>query len=185
VMFGFVLMAINTWQLSQLSLTTDFGTLRVLLALRGLALGCTMTPTQLTALAAAPRELQTNASSLVTAMRSVWQSFGIAMLATVVQTQTTVHSAVLAWQVRPDTSQGQFLAQMAAGLQQQAPLSEAAANATAVALMLGQVAQQAAVMAFADAYRVSFAAALVAFLLSLLLPGRLGNHVEPSAMAGH
>jgi predicted MFS family arabinose efflux permease len=35
VMFGFVLMAINTWQLSQLTLTTDFGTLRWLLALRG------------------------------------------------------------------------------------------------------------------------------------------------------
>jgi hypothetical protein len=42
-------------------------------------------------------------------MRSVWQSFGIALLATVVQTQTVVHTAVLGWQVRPDTTQGQFL----------------------------------------------------------------------------
>jgi EmrB/QacA subfamily drug resistance transporter len=185
VMVGFVLMAINTWQLSQLTLTTDFGTLRWLLAIRGLALGCTMSPTQLTALAAAPRELQTNASSLVTAMRSVWQSFGIALLATVVQTQTTVHTAVLGWQVRPDTTQGQFLAQVGAGLQHQASLSEPAANAAAVTLMFGQVFQQASVMAFADAYRISFAAAMVAFFLSLLLPGRLASHVDSTAMAGH
>jgi DHA2 family multidrug resistance protein len=185
VMFGFVLMAINTWQLSQLTLTTDFGTLRLLLAIRGLALGCTLQPTTLTALAAAPAELQTNASSVVTAMRSVWQSFGIALLATVVQTQTTVHTVVLGWQVRPDTSQGQFLAQIGALLQQHALLSEPAATGMAVAAVLRQVVQEAAVMAFADAYRISFAAAIVAFLLSLLLPGRGGHRVEPTALAGH
>jgi DHA2 family multidrug resistance protein len=172
VLFGFVLMAINTWQLSQLSLTTDFGTLRWLLAIRGLALGCTMQPTTLTALAAVPSELQTNASSLVTAMRSIWQSFGIALLATIVQTQSVVHTAVLGWQVRPDTTQGEFLAQIAIGLQQQAVMSAPAAGAMAVAVVLHQVVQQAAVMAFADAYRVSFAAAIVAFFLAFLLPGR-------------
>src|SRR5207237_4953578 len=112
VMFGFVLMAINTWQLSQLTLETDFGTLRWLLALRGLALGCTMQPTTLTALAAVPPELRTNASSVVTAMRSVWQSFGIALLATVVQTNSVVHATTLGWQIRPDTTQGAFLSQL-------------------------------------------------------------------------
>jgi DHA2 family multidrug resistance protein len=172
VMFGFVLMAINTWQLSQLSLTTDFGTLRWLLAVRGLALGCTMQPTTLTALAAVPSELQTNASSLVTAMRSIWQSFGIAMLATVVQTQSVVHAAVLSWQVRADTSQGQFLAQIARDFQQHSGLGYPAACAGAVVVLLQQVAQQAAVLAFADAYRISFFAAIVAFFLSFLLPGR-------------
>ena len=184
VMFGFVLMAINTWQLSQLTLTTDFGTLRWLLAIRGLALGCTMQPTTLTALAAAPVDVRTNASSLVTAMRSVWQSFGIALLATLVQTQTVVHSAVLGWQVRPDTTQGQFLVTIGAGLQQATQASEPAANAMALAIVLGQVAQQAAVLAFADAYRVSFVASIVAFLLSLLLPGRSATRIDPAEMMG-
>jgi DHA2 family multidrug resistance protein len=186
VMFGFVLMAINTWQLSQLSLTTDFGTLRWLLAIRGLALGCTMQPTTLTALAAAPTELRTNATSLVTAMRSVWQSFGIALLATVVQTQTVVHTTVLGWQVRPDTTQGQFLAQLGAGVQQHTDLPAAASNAMAMAIVLGQIVQQGAVLAFADAYRISFVAAVVAFFLSLLLPGRGATQMDPSAvMGGH
>ena len=96
-----------------------------------------MQPTTLTALAAVPPELRTNATSLVTAMRGVWQSFGVAMLATLVQTQTLVHSAVLGWQVRPDTSQGQFLAQIGASLQQQAGMSGAAANVAAAALIMG------------------------------------------------
>jgi EmrB/QacA subfamily drug resistance transporter len=184
VMLGFLLMAINTWQLSQLSLTTDFGTLRWLLAIRGLALGCTMQPTTLTALAAAPVELRTNASSLVTAMRSVWQSFGIALLATVVQTQTVVHTAVLGWQVRPDTTQGQFLVTIGASLQQLASVSQPAANTMAVAMVVAQVAQQAAVLAFADAYRISFVASIVALVLSLLLPGGRATRIDAAEMMG-
>ena len=94
------------------------------MAIRGLALGCTMQPTTLTALAAVPAELQTNASSLVTAMRSIWQSFGIAMLATVVQTQSGVHAAVLGF-VHPITGEAlrfvsplpEDLARLQAGLE--------------------------------------------------------------------
>jgi DHA2 family multidrug resistance protein len=184
VMFGFILMAVNTFQLSQITLSTDFGTLRWLLVLRGPALGCTMQPTTLTALAAVPTELRTSATSLVTAMRSVWQSFGVAMLSTVVQTQTLNHTQVLGWQVRPDTTQGQFLGQIVTLLQQQAGLTQLGANATAVALVLGQISQQAAVLAFGDAYRLSFAAALFAFCLSLVLPGR-PVRADPTAALGH
>jgi MFS transporter, DHA2 family, multidrug resistance protein len=184
VMFGFILMAVNTYQLSQITLTTDYGTLRWLLVLRGLALGCTMQPTTLTALAAVPPELRTNATSLVTAMRSVWQSFGVAMLSTVVQTQSVAHAQVLGWQVRPDTSEGQFLEQVVAMLQQNAGLSQVGANATAVALMLSQIGQQAAVLAFGDAYRISFAAAIVAFCMAIVLPGR-GVKADPAAAMGH
>jgi hypothetical protein len=68
-----------------------------------------MQPTMLTALAAAPAHLRTNASSLLTAMRNVWQSFGVAVLATIVQTRTTVHTTQLAWQIRPDSPPGQAL----------------------------------------------------------------------------
>jgi ABC-type antimicrobial peptide transport system permease subunit len=50
--------------------------------------------------------------------------------------------------------------------------------------MLGQIAQQAAVMAFADAYRISFVAAIVAFFLSLLLPGRAATRMDPMAALG-
>jgi hypothetical protein len=82
-----------------------------------------------------------------------------------------VHTAALGWQVRADSSQGQFLAQIGLDLQKHTSLSEPAATAVALVVVLQQVTQQAAVLAFADAYRISFVAAIVAFVLSFLLPG--------------
>jgi hypothetical protein len=82
---------------------------------------------------------------------------------------------------------GQFLGQLTASLQQNASLPTGSANVMAVQIMLGQITQQAAVLAFGDAYRVTFVAALLAFCLGWLLPGRraAAPGAEPMAMAGH
>ena len=58
-------------------------------------------------------------------------------------------------------------------LQPTAGLSSGAGDMTAVSLMLSRVGQQGAVLAFGDAYRITFVAAGVAFLLATLLPGRM------------
>jgi DHA2 family multidrug resistance protein len=181
-MFGFALLAINTWQMSQITLTTSFDTLKWLLVIRGLALGCTMQPTQLSAMAVVPPQLRTNASSLNNAMRNVFQSFGVALLSTVVTTQTIVHTVTLSWQVRADTMQGQAMPQLSAMLQQMDGLSSAAANLAATAMMFQAVSQQAAVLAFGDAYRITFYAAVIAFFLATMLPGKIKS--DPAAMAG-
>jgi DHA2 family multidrug resistance protein len=183
VMFGFVLLAINTYQLTELTLTTSFGWLRFLLVIRGLALGCALQPTQLTAMSAVPPQMRTAASSLNNAMRNIFQSFGIAALATIVQTQSVVHTSVLSWQVRGDTAQGTLVTQAAAFLQQQG-LPAASAGAAAVALVLGQIRQQATVLAFGDAYRVTFFASLAAFCLAAMLPGHSFIHKAPTGVAG-
>lgn len=178
-MFGFALLAFNTFQLSQITLATSFDTLKLLLVVRGLALGCTMQPTQLSAMSVVPPQLQTSASSLITAMRNVFQSFGVAMLSTVVTTQTVVHSTVLSWNVRPDTVPGQTLPQLSATLQQTAGLSSSVGDIAAAVLMLNQIGKQGAVLAFGDAYRITFFAAVAAFFLAVLLPGRI--KAEPGA----
>jgi hypothetical protein len=51
-------------------------------------------------------------------------------------------------------------------------------------MVLGQVLQQAAVLAFADAYRISFFAAIFAFFLSFLLPGRGAPRASSTAIMG-
>jgi DHA2 family multidrug resistance protein len=181
-MFGFALLAFNTWQLSQITLTTSFDELKLLLVVRGLALGCTMQPTQLSAMAVVPATLRTNASSLNNAMRNVFQSFGVALLSTVVTTQTTVHTTLLTWEVRPDTLQGQALPQLSMTLQQSTGLSGAEAHVAAMMVLLQHIVQQAAVLAFGDAYRITFLAAVAAFLLASLLPGRI--KADPTAFAG-
>jgi MFS transporter, DHA2 family, multidrug resistance protein len=183
VLFGFLLLAFNTWQMAHLTLDTTFGELRWLLIVRGLALGFSLQPTQLVAMGAAPPRLRTNASSLNTAMRGVFQSFGVAMLSTVVQTQTAVHTTMLSWQVQPDNMQGAFLGAVVGKLQA-AGLSAGAAQAAAVQAILGQVSRQGAVLGFADAYGITFIAALAAIAVAFLLPGRGQIHVDPSALAG-
>jgi hypothetical protein len=105
-------------------------------------------------------------------MRNVFQSFGIALLSTIVQTQTTVHTRVLEWNVRPDTMPGQFLEQLTIHLQLSNNLPDPTATVAAMQIMLGQITQQAAVLAFGDAYRVTFFAAVLAFFLGMLLPGK-------------
>lgn len=171
---GFILLAINTWNFAHLTLDTSYGELRLLLILRGAALGCTMQSSQLVALNAVPRKFLTNASSLNTAMRNVFQSFGIGLLGTIVQTQTATHTALLSQGVTATSPGGGLMQQAAAGMMHATPgLSATAAQAQAGMFMFAQVQQQAAVLGFGDAYRVTFYAALLAIALSVFLPGRL------------
>jgi MFS transporter, DHA2 family, multidrug resistance protein len=171
--FGFILLAVNTWNLAHLTLDTDYSTLRLLLIIRGAALGCTMQSAQLVALASVPPRFLTNASSLNTAMRNIFQSFGVGILGVLVQTQTVAHTATLSQQVTATSQGGLFIQRAAAGLLQATPgMSQAAAMAEASSIMLGQVAREASVLAFGDAYRFTFFTALVAIALSLFLPSR-------------
>ncbi|MHB8620223.1 MAG: DHA2 family efflux MFS transporter permease subunit [Chloroflexota bacterium] len=184
VLVGFSLLAFNTWQMAQLTLDTTFGTLRWLLVIRGLSLGCTMQPTQLVALGVVPGRLRTNASSLNTAMRGVFQSFGVAMLSTVVQTRSIVHTTRLAWQVQAGTPPGMLLSQLAASLRS-AGLSAAAARPAAAQMLLGQISREGTTLGFADAYGVTFIAALLAIAVAFLLPGRGALKADPVAMPSH
>lgn len=171
VMGGFALLAFNTWEMSHITLNTTYDTLRGLVAVRGLALGAALQPTQLVALGVVPEELRTAASSLNNAMRSIFQSFGIGMLSTVVQTQTQVHAALLGWQVSPAT-----VARVATDLQ-----AHGVAPSLAPTEILASVLRQSAVLAFGDAYRITFFAALAAIAVATLLPGRGEITVDPTA----
>ncbi len=88
VVSGFGLLVLNTWQLSSLTLDTSYGYLVFLLILRGVALGLALQPTLLAALSGiGPRALP-RASSLVNSSRLIFQSLGVALLATILQTTT-------------------------------------------------------------------------------------------------
>jgi len=184
VAFGFMLLAINTYALSHLTLDTSYSTLRYLLLIRGAALGCALQPTQLVALAVVPNRLLTNASALNNAMRNIFQSLGVALLGTIVQTQAKTHTAILSQQVTASSAPGHFLNQIATLIQLHSGVGMVAAQSTALMFILGQIQQQATVLAFGDAYRFTFFTALLAIMLSFLLPGRGQVRVDPSLMSG-
>ncbi|GHO80877.1 MFS transporter [Ktedonobacter sp. SOSP1-85] len=96
---GLVFMGLSTWQLALITPTTSYTWFLLILALRGLGLGCLLQPLTVSALAKVPQSQYAQASSLNTVIRFVFTSLGIAILATVVQSRATVYTSDLAHQV--------------------------------------------------------------------------------------
>lgn len=170
VAFGFGVLIINTWQLSQIRADTSIEWIIFLLALRGLALGATVQTTFITALSVVPMKQIALGSSLTNATRNVVQSIGVAILAT-----------VLASTLSPQISdlQNQFLDMpRPAGAQ---PIALCGAPQIAMANLPVQLPPNATqlltqacdenVAGFERAYTVTFYAAFVALALGLMLPG--------------
>jgi EmrB/QacA subfamily drug resistance transporter len=97
---GLVLMSLSTWQLAQIQLSTSYTWLLLILAIRGLGLGCLLQPLTVSALSRVPRAQYTQASSLNTVTRFTFTSLGIAVLATLVQSRASVHITALVHQLR-------------------------------------------------------------------------------------
>ena len=158
---GLLLLAFVTWQLTSLSLYTPYWWLQVLFILRGFALGVIIQPLSVSALSdIRPRQFA-QASSLYTVLRFVSTSLGIAILATLVQTQAKVHYSHLAEQVTPRSP----LAHILAGLQalfQSHGAGVVAAHSAAVQQVIRLVQRQGYMLALCDAFWVSLIVTLIA-----------------------
>ena len=177
VMVGFTLLALNTWQLSQIEATTPISWLLFLLALRGAALGMTVQTTFATALAAVPRPLLPRGSSLINGSRFLVQSIGVAILATVL-------ASALSPQVQrfQQQFQEQIVQQVGApqhfgicetpGIptDQNIPAGVPAANRPQVQQQL-QTACSEYLAGFENTYRLTFYFALLAIIIGAFMPG--------------
>ncbi|MFL5805666.1 MAG: DHA2 family efflux MFS transporter permease subunit [Roseiflexaceae bacterium] len=177
VMVGFTLLALNTWQLSQIEATTPISWLLFLLALRGAALGMTVQTTFATALAAVPRPLLPRGSSLINGSRFLVQSIGVAILATVL-------ASALSPQVQ--RFQQQFQEQIVQHVgapqhfgicetpgiptDQNIPAGVPAANRPQVQQQL-QTACSEYLAGFENTYRLTFYFALLAIIIGAFMPG--------------
>jgi EmrB/QacA subfamily drug resistance transporter len=82
VVSGFALLTYNTWQLAHLGPATSLRFLAVLMVVRGFALGLTVQTPFTAALADVGHDALPRATSLVSSTRYLVQSYGIALLAT-------------------------------------------------------------------------------------------------------
>jgi EmrB/QacA subfamily drug resistance transporter len=176
VMLGFSVLAINTWQLSQIEGDTPIGWLMFLLALRGAALGLTVQTTFATALAAVPRPLLPRGSSLINGTRFLVQSIGVAVLATVL-------ASALSPQVKDLQRQFQEQAQQASASQRfglcETPGVPADQNVppgvpSFAATQARQGIQRACgeyLLGFERTYRLTFYFALLALAIGAFMPG--------------
>ncbi|HEU5382637.1 MAG TPA: DHA2 family efflux MFS transporter permease subunit [Ktedonobacteraceae bacterium] len=151
---GLIVLGIATWQLSFLDLHTSYSWFQFLLILRGLALGLTVQPLTVAMMSEVhPRQLA-QASALSTVSRSVASSLGIAVLATLVQSQTAVHYGHLAEQVTPFSKLGGLLLAVQAYFVAHGA-SITAASTAALQLVARFVQGEAFILAMQDAFRLT------------------------------
>lgn len=169
---GSLLLAINTWGFAHLTLDASYNEIMVLVAIRGVALGLTLQTTLTVALTGLKPAQLPRASSLLNATRNVFQSFGIAMLGTIVTHQlTTYQDAARSDLQNAATALGQRFLQLVQVLQMRG-LPAAAAQKAAAGQLLGSLVPQQFMQSINDAYLVTFWLALVVAVLALTLPGR-------------
>ncbi len=177
VAFGFGILILNTWQLSQIKADTPISWIMFLLALRGLAFGATIQTTFVTALSAVPLPEIAQGSSLTNATRQVVQAIGVAILATVLASTLSPQISALQQQflnAPPQMGVAPLaICQPAAGKPVAAgimPADPASNFPPQVASLLGEACRE-NIAGFEHAYRITFFSAILAFLVGLLLPG--------------
>lgn len=167
---GLIILGIATWQLTYISLYSSYGWIQLMLILRGLALGLTVQPLTVATLSEiSPRDLA-QASSLSTVNRAVSSSLGIAIIATLVQTQSQIHYGHLAELVTPGSALGQLVPRLQALFVARGADVNAAYNA-ALQLIAGLVKRQAFILAIQDAFILTIFFIGAAIIATLFVRG--------------
>ncbi len=151
---GLLILALATWQLTFISISSSYGWLQLMFVLRGIALGLTVQPLTVAMMSEISQRQLAQASSLSTVNRAVASSFGIALLATVVQTQSQIHFGHLAEQVTLYSPLGELVPRIQALLVARGA-DTATAYTAALQLIARFVQREAFVLGIQDALRLT------------------------------
>jgi EmrB/QacA subfamily drug resistance transporter len=168
---GLFVLAIATWQLTYIDLYSSYGWLQLMLVLRGIALGASIQPLTVATLSEIrPRDLA-QASSISTVNRAVSSSLGIAILATLVQTQSIIHYGHLAELVTANSPLGRIIPFIQAYYISQGASASAAYQA-AIRLISLFVQREAYILAIQDAFRFTIAIVVLAIIATFFVRNR-------------
>jgi DHA2 family multidrug resistance protein len=183
---GFVILCINTWQLSLLEADTPINTIIFLLLLRGVAVGLTLQTSFVTALSSIHLDILPRGSSLLNSTRFVVQAVAVATLATILVSfvspevkalqeraqgtqaaaSTTPFGICSTPGVPPEDNLPPGTSESLASL----PPKAAQAAEAKILEVLGVACDQ-YMQGFQSAYRVTLYASLGALVLAVFLPG--------------
>ena len=165
---GLLILALATWQLTLVTTYSPYWWIQVMFILRGLALGLTIQPLTVAMMAEVRPQQLAQASSLNTVGRAVSSSLGIAIIATLVQTQTAIHFGHLAEQVTASSPIGRLLPQLEAYFVAHGA-SMQAARTTALQLIAGLLQRQSFVLALHDALILTLFVIALAIIATLFV----------------
>ncbi len=157
---GLLLLVFTNWRFTFLDTHIPYLDFQFLLVLRGIGIGLALQPLMLASLSEIPPHQLSGASSLNTALRFIGSSLTIAIIATMLQTQTKVHYSHLAELVTPGSRTGQLIQ----GLQALLISKGAAINTaytSALSVISGQLRLQSYVLAMIDVFWLSLVLAAI------------------------
>ena len=168
---GLLIAAFSFWELSFLSLYTPYSWFQVLLVLRGLGIGLVAQPLIVAALSEIPPRQLAQASAINSVVRSVASSLAVAILATIIQTQSKVHYSHLVEQVTQNSPLGRLLPRLQAlFVSRGADLN--AAKAASYREVAGLLQRQGYALAIQDGFLISVGIILIAIIAVFFIRGR-------------
>jgi EmrB/QacA subfamily drug resistance transporter len=168
---GLACLAIALWLFSSVGADTPYGTIQIWLIIRSLALGFCFQPLYVSAFSEIKSARLPQATAVSTTVRFVVSSLAVAIMATLVQTETAIHYTHLAEQVTPFSSLGKLVPLIQAYfLQHGAPVAEAYSSALQVISEYIQL--QATVLAMQDAFRISLVLTVIAIIAAFFVRSR-------------
>ncbi len=168
---GLVILAVALWLLTSLNLYIPYGQLQLVLILRSFGIGLCMQSLIVSALAQIKPQQLAQASSVNTTLRFVGSSLAVAVIATLVQTQNTIHYYHLAALVTPTSPLGQLVPRLQALFMTQGA-STGPAYSAALQLISGELQLQSYTLAIQDAFRVSVGLTIVAIVAAFFVNAR-------------
>jgi EmrB/QacA subfamily drug resistance transporter len=181
MIFGLLLLAIATWMYVTLDVDTPDHIVVIALIIRGASMGFVFMPLQTAMMNRVPLQKISRGSSLTSAIRQLFASFGVAVVTTVLIGRQTFHQSLLAERLSTDSPMVQHMMGAVNAIAAQHGWSAAQAKQFLVSSLSGQVAQRASVMSFDDAFLFLTIMCLVALIPSFFL-GR--GRVQPAGAPG-
>lgn len=168
---GLFLLALANWQLAYTTLYTPYANLQFWLIVRGLGLGACIQPLTVSALSTIRPRMLTQASTSNSVLRFIASSLGVALLATLVQTQTKIHYSHLAETVTPASPLGQLVARLQAAFTLRGADPNLAHNA-AIQYIIQFVRLQGYMLAIQDAFWLTLAFTGIALVATFFVRSR-------------
>jgi EmrB/QacA subfamily drug resistance transporter len=168
---GLVALALALWLFSFLGAYTPYGTMQIWLIIRSFALGFCFQPLYVSALSEIQPARLPQATAVSTTVRFVVSSLAVAIMATLIQSETSLHYAHLAEQVTSFSPLGKLVPNLQAlFISHGAPVS--IAYATALQVISGLVHLQASILAMQDAFRISLLLTVLAIIAACFVRSR-------------
>lgn len=175
---GLIILSIALWLFTALGPNTPYATLQFWLIIRSFALGFCFQPLSVSALSEIRPRLLGQATAVNTTLRFVISSLAVAVIATLVQTQTTIHYGHLAEQVTATSPLGQLIPHLQA-LFVSRGASMSAAYASALQVISGLLRRQAIILSMQDAFRFSLVLSIFGIIAAFFVRYRRNPPLAP------